>query len=116
MTLSFPFLSSFFHIHLSIPRPPAPFLERPKFIFRSRLVKKYMNESRPPPPLIAINEDLTLAPCPRGRGVITAILVLFPIRQYGADARAVGQFVHLLKVFLAEFKRLGRYVGDVFAD
>ena len=69
-----------------------------------------------PSPLIAIDENLTQAPHPRRRGVISAILILFPIRQHGADARAVRQFVYLLKVFLAELKRLSRHVGDVFAD
>lgn len=65
-------------------------------------------------PLIAIDKDLTLAPRSRRRSFITAILIPLPIRQHIADPRTVGQFVNLLEVLLADFKRLSRYIGDVF--
>ena len=65
---------------------------------------------------VAIDEDLTLAPRPRRRGIITAILIPLPIRQHVADPRAIRQPVNLLKILLANLKRLGRHVGNVLPD
>ena len=65
-------------------------------------------------PLIAIDKDLTLAPRSRWRSFITAILISLPVRQHGADPRTICQFVNLLKVLLADLKRLSRYIGNVF--
>ena len=65
---------------------------------------------------IAIDEDLTLAPRPRRRGIVTAILIPLPVRQHVADPRAIRQPVNLLKILLANLKRLGRHVGNVLPD
>ena len=65
---------------------------------------------------IAINEDLTLAPRPRRRSISTAILIPLPIRQHVADPRTIRQPVNLLKVLLANLKRLSRHVGNVLPD
>ena len=63
--------------------------------------------------LIAIDKNLTLAPRPRRRSFIAAILISLPIRQHGADPRTVRQLVNLLKVLLADLKRLSRNIGNV---
>ena len=57
---------------------------------------------------------MTLAPRPRRRGFITAILIPLPVRQDVADPRTIRQLVNLFEIFLGDLKRLGRYVGDVF--
>ena len=50
--------------------------------------------------LITIDKNLTLAPRPRGRSLITAILILLPIRQHVSDSRTIRQFVDFLEVLL----------------
>ena len=67
-------------------------------------------------PSIAINEDLTLTPRPRRRGIITAILIPLPIRQHVADPWTIRQPIHLLKVLLTNLKRLSRHVRNVLPN
>ena len=50
--------------------------------------------------LITIDKNLTLAPRPRGRSLITAILILLPICQHVSDPRTVRQFVNFLEILL----------------
>ena len=65
---------------------------------------------------IAVDEDLTLAPRPRRRGISTAVLIPLPIRQDVADPRTIRQPVDLFKILLANLKRLGRHVGNVLPN
>ena len=50
--------------------------------------------------LITVDKNLTLAPRPRWRSLITTVLIFLPIRQHVADPRTIRQLVNLLKVFL----------------
>ena len=52
----------------------------------------------------------------RLRRLPSTILILLPISQHVPNPRAIGQLVHLLKVFLRDLERLGGDVGDVFTD
>lgn len=44
------------------------------------------------------------------------LLVLLPISQDITDPGAIGQLIHLLKVFLGNLERFGGHVGNVLPD
>ena len=66
--------------------------------------------------LNTIDENLTLAPRPRRRSRITAILIPLPIRQHVSNPWTIREFVDLLEIFLGEVEWLSGHVGNVFPD